>query len=182
MIGWPRTLTWNDFTPVPNPGPGRFVAMNGHPIVARVSVAIQFFYGSSPRKPDGCSFKAVDLRVVVNSLEYVPSRLPKGQEAYYLKHEQGHLDLMGLFARELEVALLALRAPLSAHLPQLANAAVDQGVFNAQVFAINQGGFDCMYDRQTNHGMSRGQQERWNARIARNVLRSRHDGFAFSTH
>ena len=179
-MGWPRTLSWNEFTQVPNPGPFQFRALNGHPIVARVGIAIVFFPGNSPRTPDGRRFNTVDVRVAVNSLEYVPSRIPPGQEARYLRHEQGHLDLMGLFARELEIALLALHPPTDVELTQQAQSAANEAVTNAQTYAINVPGRDCLYDRETDHGMNQRQQDRWNTLIAQNIARWRNPDFLFA--
>ena len=181
MQGWPRTLTWNDFTAIPNPGPTQLRALNGHAIVARVGLSIRFYISTSPRVPDGTSFRSVDVRLQIDRLEYVPSRIPSGEEARYLEHEQGHFNLMGLFAREMEVALLALRAPTSADLTTQANDAVDHAVSSARMYAINVPGRDCMYDRETNHGMNRGQQNRWNRLIEQNVARWREADFIFRT-
>jgi hypothetical protein len=181
MIGWPRTLSWSDFTAVPNPGRGQLVALNGHPIVARVGLAIAFFPGSSPRPAHGRSFNTVDVRVVTNGLQYVPSRIPAGESDYYLRHEQGHMDLMGLFARELEVALLALRAETAEELTQQAAAAVEEAVTSARAYAINTPRLDCTYDIDTHHGMLRHQQERWNTLIAQNVARWRQPDFRVQT-
>jgi hypothetical protein len=177
MKDWPRTLAWSNFTAIANPGHGRFVALNGHPIVARVAISIMFYPARSPRTANGLRFNSVDVRVELNSLQYVPSRIPSGQADYYLRHEQGHLDLMGLFARELEVGLLALRGTTSSDLTQRANAAVDQAVANARMYAINTPRADCIYHQETNHGMRRPQQALWNARIARNIARWRQPDF-----
>jgi hypothetical protein len=179
MKGWPRTLAWSNFTAIPNPGRGELVALNGHPIVARVAISIMFYAARSPRSLNGLRFNSVDVRLEVNALQYVPSRIPRGEEDYYLRHEQGHLDLMGLFAREMEVALLALRGTSSADLTQQANTAVDQAVAAARMYAINTPRMDCIYDRETNHGMLRPHQGRWNARIARNIARFREADFHF---
>lgn len=179
--GWPRTLRWSDFTAVPNPGPGQFVALNGHPIVARVALSIMFYPGSSPTVQEGAEwrFRTVSVALVTNSLQYVPSRIPAGREAHYLTHEQGHFDLMGLFARELEVNLLALRAPSNAALMSQANSATSEAVRSARMYAINTPGMDCMYDRETNHGMNAGAQSRWNRIISSNVARWRESTFIF---
>ncbi|MEQ1762793.1 MAG: DUF922 domain-containing protein [Pyrinomonadaceae bacterium] len=181
MNGWPRTLSWSDFTSIPNPGPTELRALNGHPIVARVGLSIMFFIGNSPRVGDGTTFRSVDVRLQVNRLEYVPSRIPAGQEARYLQHEQGHMDLMGLLARELEVALLALRGSSSADLTVQANSTVDQAVNSARMYAINVPRRDCLYDRETNHGMNQPGQTRWNRLIAQNIARSRESDFIFRT-
>lgn len=179
MRGWPRTLAWRDFTEIPNPGPTQLRALNGHPIVARVSLSIMFYEGTSPRQPDSCSFRSVDVQLRVDRLEYVPSRIPSGQEARFLEHEQGHMDLMGLFAREMEVALLGLRGTTPTDLTARANETVDRAVSSARMYAINTPGVDCLYDRETNHGMNRGQQARWNRLIAANVARWRSADFIF---
>lgn len=78
---------------------------------------------------------------------------------------------MGLFAREMEVDLLELRAPNSIELLRLANAAVDESVRSARMYAINTPHEDCQYNRDTNHGMNAGAQTRWNACIAANMAR-----------
>src|SRR5687768_9442270 len=113
MIGWPRTLAWSDFTAIPEAAAVNLRARNRHPIVARVSISIGFLPGNSPRSLDGLTFNRLDVRLHIDRLEYVPSRIPAAESAAYLGHEQGHLDLMGLFAREMEVALSALRGSTS---------------------------------------------------------------------
>ncbi|MBA3972606.1 MAG: hypothetical protein C0504_00140 [Candidatus Solibacter sp.] len=184
MQGWPRTLTWNDFQPIPNPGPGQMLARNGQPIVARVALSIMFYENSSFPVEEGNAFKYsfVDVRLVLNraATQFVPSRLPDRDRAYYLRHEQGHVDLMGLFARELEAKLLALSAPSRVALNALARPLVDQTVESARMYAINSS-VDCLYDQETNHGMNRSRQAHWNAVIQRNIARCRRPGFIFQT-
>jgi len=179
MIGWPRSLAWNNFTPIPNPGPAQLRARNGQPIVALVGLAIRFYPGNSPRNLQGTAFNTVDVRLEVVSMQYVPSRIPAGQEARYLRHEQGHFDLMGLFARELEVALLALRGSTAEELTRLASSTVEEGIRSARSYAINVPGIDCLYDQETNHGMNQRQQNAWNARIAQNITRASSPGYRF---
>ena len=179
--GWPRTLSWNDFTPITNPGPRQLVALNGHPIVARVNLTIMMNPGLSPRRPDGKRFNSVEIQLIAQSLQYVPTRVPASQAAYYLQHEQGHMDLMGLFARELEINLLGLEAVSAADLTIRAQRAVNEAVANAQMYAINVPNRDCIYDRETNHGMNRQQQQLWTARISRNKQRWQAPDFIFRT-
>lgn len=185
MTGWPRTLSWSDFQPLANPGPGVLVARNGHAIVARVAISIMFYPPNSPIVTEGgqARFSSVDVQVILNSsqTQYVPSRIPAGQAEHYLRHEQGHMDLMGLFGREMEVNLLALRAPNSLQLIEQARPIVDEAVRSARMYAINVPGTDCLYDQDTNHGMNRAQQERWNRRIASNIGRWRQPDFRFMT-
>ena len=181
MIGWPRTLAWSDFTAIPESAAVFLRARNGHPIVARVSISIGFLPGNSPRSLDGRTFNRVDVRVQINRLEYVPSRIPAAQSAAYLRHEQGHLDLMGLFAREMEVGLSALRGLTAEDLTRQAEALVNESVANARMYAINVPGRDCVYDQETNHGMNRSQQERWNRIIASNMARWNTPNFTFQT-
>jgi hypothetical protein len=183
LIGWPRTLSWSHFQALTNPGPGVLVARNGQPIVARVSVSFMFYPGGTLIITEGgqARFHSVDVRVLLNPAEtqYVPSRLPAQQADYYLRHEQGHFDLMGLFGRELEVELTNLRAENSQLLHQRARAAVDEALRSARMYAINSPGIDCVYDRETNHGINRAQQERWNRRIAANLRRWMEPDFRF---
>ena len=181
MQGWPRTLTWNDFAPIQNPGPRQFVALNGHPIVARVALSIMFYPGNSPRvqRDNEWKFGSVDVRVVLDraQTQYVPSRVPRAEQARLLRHEQGHMDLMGLFARELEAALIRLRTPTAEALGQQANTMTDEAVRSARMYAINVPGTDCIYDQETNHGMRREVQEQWNRRIAANIARANQPDF-----
>jgi hypothetical protein len=179
MLGWPLRLSWNNFRPVPDPGPWQFRARNGHPIAAQVGLAIRFYPGNSPRRTDGTSFNDVDVRLETVSLQYVPSRIPQGQEERYLRHEQGHYDLMGLFARELEVALRALHGSTADELTRLARELVEEKIAGARSYAVNVPGVDCQYDQDTNHGMNQRQQEVWNARIARNIARASLPNFTF---
>lgn len=185
MTGWPRTLSWDNFQSLSNPGPGQLVARNGRPIVARVAISIMFYQDSSPTVTEGgrTRFSTADVRVILNSnqTQYVPSRIPPGQSAHYLRHEQGHMDLMGLFGRELEVNLLALRAPDTTQLLAQANPIVDEAVRSARMYAINVPTMDCLYDQETNHGMNRGEQTRWNRTIADNIARWREPDFRFRT-
>lgn len=184
LRGWPRTLTWADFTAIPNPGPGQLVALNGRAIVARVSISIMFYPETSQVLPDtgiltGVHFGDADVSVILNrgQMQYVPSRIPRGQQAYYLRHEQGHLDLMGLFARELYVRLMALRAVDSAGLLRAADREVDAAVGSARMYAINPPHSDCIYDRETHHGQRRQKQDQWNHRIAQNIARWQEPNF-----
>jgi len=154
------------------------MALNRRPIVARVSISIVFYPGSSLVHMDPGilpEFRFWDVLVGVEKnrgqMQYVPSRIPRGQEAHYLRHEQGHMDLMGLFARELEVRLKQLRAVDEARLLRAADTTVDEVVRSARMYAINPPHLDCLYDRETNHGQSRQRQERWNHRIAQNIAR-----------
>lgn len=183
MRGWPRTLAWTDFQEIANPGPGQLVALNGNPIVARVAISIMFHQNgcSTLREGDQARFHHVDVRVQLNRslMQYVPSRIPGGRNDYYLQHEQGHMNLMGLFGRELEVNLMALRAPTSSELLREANSTTDDAVRNARMYAINTPGVDCLYDRETNHGQNRGAQRRWNQVIASNIARWRAPDFMF---
>jgi hypothetical protein len=112
-----------------------------------------FYPAASPRQPDGSSFRSVDVQLQVNRLEYVPSRIPAGQEARYLQHEQGHMDLMGLFAREMEVALLGLRGTSAADLTAQANATVDQSVSSARMYAIIVPGRECLCVGESEQGL-----------------------------
>jgi hypothetical protein len=181
MIGWPRTLAWSDFTAIPESAAVFLTARNGHPIVARVSISIGFLPGNSPRSLDGRTFNRVDVRVNIDRLEYVPSRLPAAQSAAYLRHEQGHVDLMGLFAREMEVRLSALRGSTAEDLTRQAEALVNESVAQARMYAVNAPGLDCVYDHETNHGMNRSQQDRWNSIIARNMAVWNNPNFTFQT-
>ncbi|MGC4050154.1 MAG: hypothetical protein QM757_12285 [Paludibaculum sp.] len=161
------------------------MARNGHPIVARVAITINFDPAHHAMVVEGGQYRFGTVNVAVNlnrsMTSYVPSRIPRGQESYYLSHEQGHMDLMGLFGRELEVNLAALRAPNSVELLRQAHETTDSAVANARMYAINSSMGDCQYDRDTNHGMNHAQQRRWLGIIQRNIVGWRAADFIFRT-
>jgi hypothetical protein len=88
---------------------------------------------------------------------------------------------MGLFAREMEVRLSALRGSTAEDLTRQAEALVNESVANARMYAVNAPGLDCVYDHETNHGMNRSQQDRWNSIIARNMAVWNNPNFTFQT-
>ena len=174
-MGPPPTLTWQSFREIPNPGPGVLVANNGLPIVARVDVRIHFdpngWGVGAGRRADGrWAFGSPTVAVVLNpaNMIYVRSRIPRGHERRYLIHEQGHVDLMWLFAWELQMQLRGVTAPTGPALAAEAQRLTNEAVTNARRFAINVPGADCQYDIDTRHGMDERQQNRWNGIIARN--------------
>ena len=187
-LGPPRQLSWTDFRPIENPGPGVLVANNNLPIVARVDVSINYdpagWGGGAGRRPDGqwaLAMPIVNVILNTDNMVYVPSRIPRGRDRHYLRHEQGHVDLMWLFACELQAQLRALTAPAQSALMIEARRLTREAVANARRFAINVPGADCQYDIDTRHGMDDDQQTRWNRIIERNRRRAAQPDYQFLT-
>jgi hypothetical protein len=173
-----QLLSWARFTRVERPAPGQLVAHNGFPIVASVEITINF--NDSPVANDGANVRFDPPHVSFNlwQANYVPSRFQASQRDYYLRHEQGHMDLMCLLARELEVKLTKLRTP-GQRFMQTARQIVNQAVSDSRLVAINTRLGDCRYDIETNHGMNRQAQGRWNRHIQQELARMADPNYEF---
>lgn len=79
-----------------------------------------------------------------------------------LRHEQGHLDLLGLKARGMLQEIGRLRKPEEVELRAAVNRVIRDFQHRAQAL-------DARYDRETDHGRNRSGQLRWNQQIQRAI-------------
>lgn len=183
LTGYPRTLTWNDFTArSSSPSP---------PFAAQTSTSFNMTHGPAALQSDGYyRLTNVRVRVSINSnltwrdTSWFASASQADQDAL-LVHEQGHFELGGLVARDLCVSLLNLslsdavadamrgvgnsaqarlnyaRTSLSTDAARLGREATAtyQWVENSEVSGVHREG---QYDSDTNHGANTVAQTKWN--------------------
>ena len=82
---------------------------------------------------------------------------PTSQAAYVLAHEQGHFDIMEIYARQLEKDLNARRFTIDEY-----NDLVP-GIFKRAMHAAE--AYQNQYDDNTSHGIHRTKQAEWLAEI-----------------
>jgi hypothetical protein len=150
--GWPRSITWDEFTP-------RDSRPRGVQEDAEIKCA------SSPRwdwSCDGgtCRITSLTVEARVNTDE---SWVVNGRKSDpLLHHEQGHYDIFGLMTRELNQALVNLRARSGAALQtQIARVRQD---YQARIDRLM-----IQYDNETAHGTDSAGQRRWDDRISESI-------------
>jgi hypothetical protein len=150
--GWPRSISWDEFTP-----------RTSRP--AGVQEDAEIKCASNPRwdwSCDGgnCRITAltVEARVNRDASWVVEGR----QSAELLHHEQGHYDIFGVLTRELNQALVALRARSGAALQR--QIASTRASFQARIDQLM-----VDYDNQTQHGADRTAQRRWDERLRSSI-------------
>lgn len=155
LIGWPRKITWDEFTQLAAPPVGEYP------------------HGVDP---------AAETRVGWKTSDYIPHVLEQGQwrlgaftlslriqsdswvvkdqmNETLLRHEQGHFDIIGLVARDLLKAWGALRAST--------NENVDRDfwriykVYRAHAVLLSK----QQYENDTNYGRNPKSQSDWESRI-----------------
>jgi len=147
--GWPRTLTWSNFTVVPGrpPGQDKYATIrcetNNHDLDVGREGRIRFV-------------ENLVIGIVVATQD---CWVVRGHEApALLNHEQGHLNLFGAGAHVLKSRLEAIRENSLSRLSRALNEALRD--YDGQIDAL-----DRQYDHETENGMNSGAQTRWDARI-----------------
>lgn len=149
--GWPKTLTWSDFRPIPHAPPGEIEEAQIEPRIDAPS------HAQLVRENGQVRLGSFDLTVRVNP---AGSWVVQGRSRpSLLAHEQGHLDVAGLVAYENHRALEALRAGNDAQLTQLIAATRQR--MQTKLDAITE-----KYDRETDHSRDVAQQNTWSQLIA----------------
>jgi hypothetical protein len=182
VSGFPRDLTWADFRRVPQ--------SMMPPYYAHVATRLTATHADAQLDPDGSyRWKRIQVNAIIDAAStwVVDSWLqhaPAAQMAYLLQHEQGHLDICGLIARDLCRELLETEvsdAVISvlqgvANTPQARlQAAINELHADAQRHyrdaetlygrlesqTINGTLRDGQYERETRHGRNAAAQRRW---------------------
>lgn len=164
LLGWPKTIAWTDFgTPVSSV-PSSY---QGSHTDCRIEVDINYSWGGSVATPSG-DHKLKDVKVEVkidSSSTWVLAGVPTGKnQAAILKHEQGHFNIAGIAARDVEKALSNLRNADSAVL--VADAALVADAIIADGDAKEEKYDDTAANGGTDHGNDAQQQATWNSKIA----------------
>jgi len=150
--GWPRSIAWDEFT-----------ARNSRPTGVQEDAEIKC--ASSPRwdwSCDGGSCRITSLTVEARVNQDESWVVSGRQSDSLLHHEQGHYDIFGLMTRELNQALVSIRARSGAALQTRIT----------QLRAAYQGRIDRLmiqYDDETAHGTNSAGQRRWDDRISETI-------------
>jgi hypothetical protein len=165
LLGWPKKIHWSDFgTPVASVP----TSYTGSHTDCHIEIDINYAWGSTtPTKPGG-DYQLKDLKVEVKMDKlntWVLQGVATGSnQAAVLKHEQGHYDIAGITARDVERALKALRDSDSDNLQATASSTADSTIDSGQTE-------EDTYDSDatsggTDHGNDANQQAAWNSKIA----------------
>jgi hypothetical protein len=148
LTGWPRSVTWDEFHEVPtNPEGGDEDAF--------ISTAFPYTWDW---ENEGRSYRVSNVRVEVR-LRAGESWVVKGRQSDdLLSHEQGHYDITGLMGRDLAEDLSRVTASSESALKREVERI-------AQHYRTQGQALQRQYDRETNHGQNRSEQDRWKQRI-----------------
>ena len=110
LFGWPKTIHWTDFgTPVSSVP----TSYTGSHTDCHIEIDIDFSWNGTVRVKPGGDFQLKDVKVEVkldSGVTWVLAGVPTASnQAKVLKHEQGHYNIAGIAARDVERALKKLR-------------------------------------------------------------------------
>jgi hypothetical protein len=153
--GWPRRLSWDDFQPL-NRAPA-----DSHGNNARVSASLDVVesgYTEIGRR----RFQLTSATVAITLEKAQSWVVRRSRTSALLRHEQGHMDITGLAAHE-----------LGRRLTRLTDTSVDglkaKGRQTVKDFESRLEALHARYDRETDHGRSQSQQQRWEHLIADSI-------------
>jgi hypothetical protein len=165
VLGWPRTIKWSDFGTPRASVPSSY---GGSHTDCHIAINIDYSWQGTVRASPGGDYQLRNVKVVVSidSIEtWVLTGVPTAaSQARVLKHEQGHFNIAGITARDVDRALAALR---NADSDALEAAAADTA---DGIIASGQAEEDTYDDDPANGGTDHGndvtQQASWNVKIA----------------
>ncbi len=165
LLGWPKTIFWKDFgTPVASVP----ASYTGTHTDCHIEINIDYSWnGTTPVKPGG-DYQLKDVKVVVSidtANTWVLQGVSTGKsQAQVLKHEQGHYNIAGITARDVENALKKLRNADPTDLETDATSTADSIIGDGQ--AKEEKYDDDPVNGGTDHGNDVQQQATWNSKIA----------------
>ena len=150
LTGWPRSISWSEFTE-------RSSRPEGVDENAQIRSEVQL----SPRvdvQPDGGNVKLGSFTVQVVTISEDCWVVQGTATAALLAHEQGHYDITGLMGRDTMNDLAALRERSARALQREVTRVLERYRQRARTLTDQ-------YDTQTNHGRSTQEQQTWEQRI-----------------
>ena len=156
--GWPRCLTWGDFTELASRPPGETEDAQIHTETAGPDEATVERVGNGMRVRD----LTLALTVISTDTWVVGSQ----RTDRLLNHEQGHFDITGLVARDMARQILRARAQSLNELQRQVRRLIAR-YNNLADRLTNQ------YDRQTDHGRNQASQRKWNDQIQQAIRSGR---------
>jgi hypothetical protein len=165
LIGWPKTIRWSEFgTPVASVPQ----SYTGSHTDCHIEIDINYSWGGVVPVSPGGDYRLKDIKVVVQidkQNTWVLQGVNTGtNQAQILKHEQGHYNIAGITARDVETALKNLRDSDQNALTTSAGTTADGIVSSGQTEEDTYDGDPT--DGGTDHGNDATQQSKWNGLIA----------------
>ena len=165
LLGWPKTIKWSDFGTSRGAVPSGY---GGSHTDCHIAININYSWQGTQRVTPGGDYRLRNVKVVVeiDSIEtWVLRGVSNGaNQGRVLKHEQGHLNIAGITARDVDRALSALRDAdsdaLEAAAPEVADGIIASGQTEEDTYD------DDPANGGTDHGNDVTQQATWNSKIA----------------
>lgn len=149
VVGWPRTLNWGNFRVVKFPADGS---------IYDAETGTSIGYKSQYVKQNDGSFATRGVVIRVELVKENTWVVSGKQSPGLLSHEQGHFDIAGLIAYELDMSLRQASGMSNDEV----NSNVEDmfRVINEKVKKIQ-----SEYDDDTNHSINNSQQVAWKRKI-----------------
>ena len=166
LIGWPKTLRWSNFGTPATSVPTSYA---GSHTDCHTEIDISYSWGGTVPVSPGGDYKLKDIKVVV-AIDAQNTWVLKGvstgsNQAQIQKHEQGHYNIAGITARDVETALKKLRNADQSDLASDATTTADGIISSGQTEEETYDGDPV--DGGTDHGNDATQQAKWNGLIAK---------------
>lgn len=164
LLGRPKTIFWKDFRPAVSTVP---LSYNGSHTDCHIEIDIDYSWGGTRLVKPGGDYQLKDVKVVVkiNSLEswVLAGVATASNQAKVLKHEQGHFNIAGITARDVERVLKNLRNSDADDLTTDATSTADAIIASGQTEEDTYD--DDPANGGTDHGNDATQQATWNSKI-----------------
>jgi hypothetical protein len=165
VLGWPKTLAWKDFGVARATVPTSY---QGTHTDCHIETDISFSFTVASPAVKGGDYQISSVKVVVK-LNALKTWVLKGvstasNQAQVLQHEQGHYNIAGITARDVEQALLGMSDSDQKQLRTDANAMAASIIASGQTEEDTYDG--PVADSGCDHGNDIGQQAAWNSKIA----------------
>ncbi|MCU7931089.1 MAG: DUF922 domain-containing Zn-dependent protease [Candidatus Thiodiazotropha sp. (ex Codakia rugifera)] len=151
LVGWPRQLTWSDFSDIQN-------RPQGESEDARISMGFRPGRLTYVQENSEYRLGEVEFRMVLNaSGSWV---VVSGKTAVLLAHEQGHYDIVGLCYRDLVAEIRTLRDSSRRRLIVAVRRVMREHDQRAESLTRQ---YDS--EQQTDHGRNSTRQQAWERQI-----------------
>jgi hypothetical protein len=165
VLGWPKTLSWASFGTPKTSVPGSYA---GSHTDCHIEIDIGYTHGGATLDSASGDYKLKNISVTVKTIAtgtWVLKGVSKqADQAAILKHEQGHYNIAGITARDVETALKALRNSDKSDLLNDVSTTADDIIASGQTEEETYDG--SVADGGTDNGNDVTQQAAWNSKIA----------------
>jgi hypothetical protein len=161
LLGWPKTIKWSDFGSPRGAVPSSY---GGSHADCHIGISIDYSWQGTQRVTPGGDYRLRNVKVVVtidSSETWVLPGVPTASNhARVLKREQGHFNIAGITARDVDRALAALRDSDETSASDVAEGIISSGQAEEDTYD------DDPANGGTDHGNDVTQQATRNSKIA----------------